>query len=71
MAHGTTVVICHNSGCATLRNARALPIVPTVIMAQVVGALCSLAATTLLSPVTKPSSVGSISNTPSNLRELP
>jgi hypothetical protein len=61
MAHGTGVVICHNPACATpacatLRNTRALPLVPIVIMAQVVGALCALASATLLSPVTKPSS---------------
>lgn len=76
MAHGTDVVICHNPACATpacatLRNARALAIVPTVIMAQVVDALCALAAATLLSPVTKPSSAGSTFNSPSTPRELP
>jgi hypothetical protein len=71
MAHGTDVVICHNPACATLRNARALPIVPPVIMAQVVGVLCSLAAAILLFPVTKPSSVGSTYNVPTTPRELP
>jgi len=71
MTHGTDVMICHNRACAALRNTRALPIIPTVIMAKVVGAVCSLAAALLLLTVTKPSSVGSISIRPSNLRELP